>query len=102
MNYFGEMAIYSSYGLMAQRIEYWCFLVYVWISVFFMRMALKEHSFGKKEGWEEYKQNTWMLIPKIGKSAIVSFFFYTSLIVLGALIYNNGGFEATVNLIKNM
>lgn len=62
-------------------------------------MLIKEYSLSKKAGWEEYAQNSWFLIPKLGSSALLSFVIYGLLIAIGSFIYTQGGLEATAKML---
>ena len=54
MNYLGEMMLYSSFGVMCQRIEVWYIFAYVWGIIFSIRMLNKDYSLSKKVDWPEY------------------------------------------------
>jgi len=99
MNYVGEMMLYASFNILVQRWEIWFVYSYMWGIVFVLRMLTKDYSLSKKVGWPEYAQRTWMYFPKIYNSALVSLFFYTSLIALSYACYINGGIENFAKLV---
>jgi hypothetical protein len=76
------------------------FIIYgvVWGVLFTLRMLVKEYSLSKKDGWEQYKKHSWMLIPKVGGNPGRAYLFYTVAFGLGAYIMMNGGFEKTAKL----
>ena len=55
MNYFGEIMIYASFGIMCQRTEIWCFLLFVWTMLFGSAMMVKDYSLSKKVEWPGYE-----------------------------------------------
>lgn len=55
-------------------------------------MKAKDRSFAKKEGWEEYKERSWMLLFKINGSAVLSCLVYgLAGAALGYCILKTGG-----------
>lgn len=96
-NYLGEISIYSSFANMAQSQGYWYYLLVFWFITFSLRIIQKDNSLSKKEGWKEYSERSWILLPKLYGSAILSIIFYSTLLSLAVFTYNNGGVEATVN-----
>ena len=64
-NYLGEILIYSGFALLSMH---WLpFLILaVWVFGYFLRnMWQKDKSLSRYEGWEEYKKNSGLLLPKI-------------------------------------
>ena len=96
MNYVGEMMLYGSFGVLLQRFEYWLVLSYMWGIIFVIRMTIKDYSLSKKEGWDRYSSQTWMLIPKLFNSFFVSLLVYGLFIAGGWYTYTNGGIEKTL------
>lgn len=82
MNYIGEMMLYSAIGLLVQRWEVWLIYSYMWGIVFVIRMLVKDYSLSKKDGWVEYSEKTWFLIPKLFNSDLLSYTLYS----IGGLI----------------
>ena len=99
LNYLGEIMLYASFGVICQRWEVWAIYAYVWGTIFFLRMLLKEYSFSKKAGWKEYKARTWFFLPKLYDSNMLSYAVYFTFITCFVLTYNNGGIEKTVKMI---
>jgi len=100
MNYFGEILIYASFNVIAQVPEIWFYYIFVWVAIFGSRMIGKDYELSKKEGWEEYKKLTWMLVPKLWHSAFASFLVYSALIATAFFTYEQGGIEKTIKLFK--
>lgn len=100
MNYVGEMMLYASFGVLCQRTEVWFIYLYVWGCIFSLRMMVKEYSLSKKVEWPAYKAKTWILLPKLYGSAVLSFIVYT--IAFGSFYYayTHGGIEATVKSLR--
>jgi steroid 5-alpha reductase family enzyme len=84
-NYVGEMMIYSSFAILVQRNEPWYILGYMWTLIFLSRMIQKDYSLSKKLGWKEYEATSWMLVFKIGGSAVLSMVIYA--LMLGAMAF---------------
>ena len=95
MNYLGEMMLYASFAVLCQRNEPWYIYAYVWISIFSLRMGVKEYSLSKKPDWPAYKAKTWFLFPKLYNSTVFSLVFYTIFVGSGYYMYTHGGIEAT-------
>lgn len=97
-NYLGEMTLYGTFALISNRWEPWIILVSVWSFVFSLMIIMKEISFRKKEGWEEYKKRSYIILPKIYGSDLLSFLVYGISLVVGIYFYQNGGvYEVTKN-----
>lgn len=77
MNYVGEIMLYAAFGVLAQRWETWIIFSYMWGIIFMIRMNVKDHSLSKKDGWDNYKAKTWLLIPKLYNSSLYSFVIYS-------------------------
>ena len=93
MNYLGEMMLYASFGVVCQMWTIWFVYAYMWGFVFVVRMQMKEYSLSKKEGWTEYKNKTWLLLPKICNCSYFSCTVYGLLGFLSYYCYNHGGIE---------
>ena len=64
-NYFGELLIYSGFGLLAMH---WLpiAILLLWIGVIWLpNMRSKDHALAKLEGFEEYEKSTKRFIPAI-------------------------------------
>jgi len=94
-NYLGEMMLYGAFVVLVNdTISYVC-VMQVWLVVFSLRIYQKELSLRKKEGWQEYSQRSWVLIPKINGSMIDSIIVYGLSFALGAWMYQQGGIKAS-------
>jgi len=62
-------------------------------------MISKDYALSKKEGWTEYTQKTWMLLPKLFNSDVLSLIFYITLSTNIFVMYELGGIEATIKQI---
>jgi len=90
-NYLGEMMLYGSFAIISNRWIPWIILLSVWICIFSLMLAVKEISFRKKEGWEQYRKRSYILLPKIYGSNILSFLFYGVGLAVGLYCYQKGG-----------
>ena len=99
-NYLGEIMLYASFNVIAQATIVWQIYVGIWSTIFMQRMICKEYALSKKEGWEEYKQKTWFLLPKMFGSSMLSCLFYAILTVNSYIIYELGGIEVSIKLLK--
>lgn len=100
-NFFGEMLLYSAFATLVNERICFYMLFFIWSTLFFSRIYLKELSFSKKEGWNKYKSNSYLLLFKIFSSDILNFIFYSGFVIVCYLTFINGGMEATVKLILN-
>ena len=83
-NYLGEIMIYGSFILLVNDLLAYICVIQVWVIVFSLRMYLKDLSLQKKEGWTEYSQRSWILLPKINGRVFDSLIFYS---VLATVLY---------------
>ena len=97
-NYLGEISLYLSFAILAQRLFCYIFLSSIWIFYFSLRMNTKDDSLKKKEGWAEYSRNSYILLPKFFKKGIINNFIdslnyvmYISLFVVFVYLYMIGG-----------
>ena len=63
-NYLGEMLIYAAYALLVRHWLPWLVLVWVWGAVFSVNIWIKEASLARFPGWDEYKAQSGLLLPK--------------------------------------
>ena len=61
-NYLGELMLYAAYPMLAQHWIAWAIYAYM-ASYFLARMKNKDHAISRHPGWQEYKQQTGLLIP---------------------------------------
>jgi len=94
-NYLGEIMLYSAFNIVAQLPCVWYYYIFDFGVVFMMRMIWKDYMLSKKEGWEEYKKQSWILIPKLYSSAAFSLALYAILTTASILTYRNGGIVQT-------
>jgi protein-S-isoprenylcysteine O-methyltransferase Ste14 len=64
-NYVGEVMIYASFATITGSTFFWACLISIWFSLFLINMLTKENSYRAKLGWQEYKQNSNMFLPRI-------------------------------------
>ena len=95
-NYFGEIMLYASFNIVAQSKAVWIIYAYIWLLYFSLRMVWKDYQLSRKDGWEEYKKRTWLVLFKIGNSDILTVLFYSALGTLIYFVYSQGGVEATL------
>ena len=84
-NYLGEILIYFSFALIVGRLECYFLLIFVWMTFFVGRIYLKEKSLQKKEGYIEYKKNSYIILFKFFNSHLINGFLY--LLILSLFIY---------------
>jgi protein-S-isoprenylcysteine O-methyltransferase Ste14 len=90
-NYLGEITLYLGFGILAQHMFCYFYLVTVWLTLFWSRMDMKEKSLAKKEGWKVYSQNSYMLLPKLFSSHAVNHVVYLGFICIIGYLYFSGG-----------
>jgi len=90
-NYLGEMMLYGSFALISNRWIPWIILLSVWCFIFSLTMGVKEVSYRKKEGWEQYRKRSYILLPKIYGSGLFSFIIYGAGLAIGLYCYSKGG-----------
>jgi protein-S-isoprenylcysteine O-methyltransferase Ste14 len=91
-NYLGEILIYLGFGILTENWLCYFFLVFVWSTLFLINMLFKEYSFMNKNGWEIYKENSYILLPKIYvDSDWKNLVLYLTLFSLISIVYANGG-----------
>ncbi|RKX36474.1 MAG: steroid 5-alpha reductase [Verrucomicrobia bacterium] len=62
-NYLGEMMIYAGFALLSKHWLPWVILL-GWWSFFLRNMLKKDASISRHAGFAEYKNQSWLLIPK--------------------------------------
>jgi len=86
-NYLGEIMIYGSFTIVTDNRIAWGIHIFVWSALFSLRMYVKELSLERKAGWDAYQKRSWILLPKLGGSTILSFLLYGILGALGYILY---------------
>lgn len=99
-NYLGEVMIYGAFILLVNDILSYICVMQVWFIVFTLRIMEKENSLRKKEGWAQYSQRSWVLIPKVNGRTIDSIVFYGAAIAISAWMYSNGGIKSTLIILN--
>ena len=99
-NYLGEVMIYGAFILLVNdTLSYLC-VMQVWFIVFTLRIIEKDNSLSKKEGWAQYSQRSWVLIPKVNGRTLDSLVFYGAAIAISVWMYSNGGIKSSLILLK--
>jgi hypothetical protein len=93
------MLLYSSFAVLVNHRWAFYFLFLVWGSVFVSRIYLKEQSLIKKDGYQKYKDNSYLLCFKFFRSDLLNLIFYSTCILVGYYLYINGGIEQTIKKI---
>ena len=75
-NFLGEMMIYFSFAFIVGRIECYFFLTFVWSTFFVGRIYLKEKSLKKKEGFDLYKNNSYLILFKFFNNHFIIIIIY--------------------------
>jgi protein-S-isoprenylcysteine O-methyltransferase Ste14 len=81
-NYLGEIMIYFSFALIVGRLECYLLLIFVWMTFFVGRIYLKEKSLQKKEGFDIYKNNSYIILFKFFDSHLINGIIYAFIISL--------------------
>lgn len=85
-NYLGEMLIYLSFTMIINNILIYCILFLIWLSLFSCRIYLKEVSLSKKEGYEEYINNSNIIWFKLFSNKYLNILLVISIIIILILI----------------
>ncbi|CDW85208.1 duf1295 domain containing protein [Stylonychia lemnae] len=83
-NFLGEMMMYFSFAAVCNHWVAYSIVIYSWLTILAARIFQKEISLMSKPGWEQYAQQSWLLIPKINGRTLDSIIFYS---ILGFSIY---------------
>jgi len=75
-NYLGEITLYTAFNVIAQCEHMWYIYPFIWLGIMNTRMTIKDYQLSKKQGWEEYKNRTWMFLPKLYDNSLTTFIFY--------------------------
>ena len=94
-NYLGEIMLYAAFVVFVNDIVSYACVMQVWLITFTLKIYEKELSLRKKEGWKEYSQRSWVLLPKINGRMIDSIIVYGLGLTLGVLMYQQGGIKAS-------
>lgn len=100
-NYLGEIMLYGAFILLVNDTISYCAVMFVWFTLFSLRMWAKERSFQKKEGWHEYKERSWILLPKINGRAVDSFVIYGFSALIFYQMYQAGGIRRSLDNISS-
>ena len=88
-NYLGEIMIYFSFALIVGRIECYLLLIFVWFTFFVGRIYLKEKSLQRKEGYELYKKNSYLILFKFFNNHFLNIILYIFVIISFIYIIKN-------------
>lgn len=94
-NYLGEIMLYAAFVVLVNDMVSYACVMQVWLITFTLKIYEKELSLRKKEGWKEYSQRSWVLLPKINGRMIDSIIVYGLGLTLGVLMYQQGGIKAS-------
>lgn len=71
--------IYGSFAICSGYWTSYAIIFSIWTVLFTINMYLKdEMSYKHKEGWEVYKNNSYMLLPKLLPTNILNYAFYAT------------------------
>jgi protein-S-isoprenylcysteine O-methyltransferase Ste14 len=90
-NYVGEISLYLGFGILAQHTFCYCYLVIVWVCLFWSRMDTKDKSLSKKDGWKKYSEKSYMLLPRVFSSHMMNHLLYFAVAGLVGYLYCSGG-----------
>ena len=85
-NFLGEILIYFSFAFIVGRIECYLLLIFVWCTFFVGRIYLKEKSLQKKDGYDSYCKNSYLILFKFFDSHFINACLY--FIIFGIFIYS--------------
>ena len=83
--------IYGGFGILAKDTLSWAILLFVWIFLFGTGILRKELSYMKKQGWEDYKKKSLILLPRLTESYIQNYLIYAGISLAAYVIYKQGG-----------
>lgn len=95
-NYLGEILIYGGFGIIAADCLSWCILLLIWSVLFGTGVLQKELSYMRKEGWEDYKNSSLILLPRITADYWTNYAIYGGVTILAYIFYSIGGFFSLV------
>lgn len=75
-NYLGEMMVSAAFAALANREIAWYVVIAMWVLVFWPRMKQKDEALKAKSGWETYRANTYILVPKLCSLNFINWFLY--------------------------
>lgn len=75
-NYFGEVLVYLSFAMATNRLICYLILISIWLGIFVNRIYLKECSLRKKDGYEKYKQQSYIFLFKFFDNDFYNFLVY--------------------------
>ena len=64
-NYLGELMLYGSFATLTDHWLSYAVIAWAFCTIFPARMFQKEISLMQKPGWQEYKERSNVLLPKI-------------------------------------
>lgn len=99
-NFLGEMMLYSSFAFLVDTYLAFFVLFSIWGTIFVSRIVLKEKSLTQKEGWQKYRNNSYLLLNKFFKNDLLNFAIYFFSVSFLLFLYQNGGVESTIRKIK--
>ena len=88
----GEILVYLSFAMTVGKYEAYGICMFIWTTIFWLNMHCKDLSLKMKDGWKEYEQRSWMLIPKILGSTKISTLVYALSFFIGMDLYKGSGF----------
>lgn len=94
-NYLGEMILYASFGVLSGFPPNFIPLGIMW-TLFMVFMINKEESYMRKEGWNEYKKRSLMLLPRLCGPYLLNYAIYGLIASLVYGLYLNGGITAII------
>ena len=87
-NYLGEILIYLSFGILAESYIAYSILLIFWTILFHTNMVNKETSLMKKDGYTEYHQRSYYLLPRFFNSEMRNVTLYVFCFVIGCVLYH--------------
>lgn len=91
-NYLGEIMIYGGFGIIAGDCVGWIILLTIWTLLFGTGILRKELSYMRKDGWEQYKNQSLILLPRLVADYWQNYMIYGGIAIVAWLFYSMGGF----------
>jgi steroid 5-alpha reductase family enzyme len=95
-NYFGEILIYLSFAIISNNCVSYYILFTVWILLFGSSCLMKEKSFMKKDGWNKYKDQSLLLLPRLTQNYWLNYVIYAAIALVARCVYSAGGISSFI------
>jgi len=97
-NYLGEILVAIAFAELINNNLAWYIISAMICLVFLPRMYQKEYSLKLKKGWEEYRDQTYMLLPKLFIESFFNYVFYVAFFIVVYVVSETGLVKILINL----